>query len=106
MYGPNTNLVVHGCTILIAESSANYILKCLRLLLEGGAAAMSVTDEAFDAFNNMVDRENRLMAWGASDVSSWYRNDRGRVSQNWPLPLKDFVLMTQEPDQRHFEFKP
>lgn len=106
MYGPNTNLAVHGSTILFAESSANYILKSLRLLVEQGAAAMSVTEEAFEEFNAMIDRENQLMAWGASAVSSWYKNDQGRVSQNWPLPLQDFVLMTQEPDRSHFEFKP
>lgn len=104
MYGPNTNLVVHGSTILFAESSASYILKCLRMLLEKDALAMSVTDAAFAVFNEMVDRENQRMAWGASTVSSWYKNDLGRVSQNWPLPLKDFVLLTQDPEIDHFRF--
>jgi 4-hydroxyacetophenone monooxygenase len=106
MYGPNTNLAVHGSTILFAESSANYIVKCLRLLLEGDHQALSVTEEAFDDFNRMIDRENALMAWGASSVSSWYKNALGRVSQNWPLPLKDFVIMTEAPDPSHFRFSP
>jgi 4-hydroxyacetophenone monooxygenase len=104
MYGPNTNLVVHGSTILFAESSARYILQCLRSLLERGADAMAVKDVAFEAFNEMIDKENQLMAWGASQVSSWYKNDRGRVSQNWPLSLQEFVLMTEQPDFDHFHF--
>lgn len=106
MYGPNTNLAVHGSTILFAESSANYIMKCLGLLLETDHQALSVTDEAFDDFNVMIDRENALMAWGASSVSSWYKNSLGRVSQNWPLPLRDFVIMTDKPDPSHFRFSP
>lgn len=106
MYGPNTNLVVHGSLVIFAESSANYIMECLRLLLEKGSGALSVTDDAFNAFNELIDRENEMMAWGASGVSSWYKNDTGRVSQNWPLPLKDFVLMTEQPDPDHFRFYP
>lgn len=97
MYGPNTNLVVHGSLILFAESSANYIMQCLRLLLEEDKRSMVVTDNAFHAFCEMIDRENSLMAWGASNVSSWYKNDAGRVTQNWPLSISDFFKMTEKP---------
>jgi 4-hydroxyacetophenone monooxygenase len=104
MYGPNTNLVVHGSLILFAESSADYIMQCLRALLESKQRSMMVTDEAFQSFNDMIDRENALMAWGASSVSSWYKNDNGRVTQNWPLSIDAFFKMTEKPCLNDFEF--
>ncbi len=44
------------------------------------------------------------MAWGASEVSSWYKNEFGRVSQNWPLPLDEFFSMTETPQNNHYRF--
>jgi len=104
MYGPNTNLVVHGSLILFAESSASYITECLRLVLTNRVEALAVTGEAFQSFNELIDRENGLMAWGASQVSSWYKNDLGRVSQNWPLSLEAFFSMTETPQRDHYRF--
>ena len=40
-----------------------------------------------DEFNERADEENLAMAWGWSSVSSWYKNDLGRVSQNWPFTI-------------------
>ncbi|NDB25463.1 MAG: hypothetical protein EB021_08460 [Gammaproteobacteria bacterium] len=57
MYGPNTNLVVHGSLILFAESSANFIMQCIKMLLEKNQQSMMVTEQAFQAFNEMIDRE-------------------------------------------------
>jgi 4-hydroxyacetophenone monooxygenase len=36
------------------------------------------------------------MAWGWSDVSSWYKNDLGRVSQNWPFTLLEYWQRTKQ----------
>ncbi len=104
MYGPNTNLVVHGSLILFAESSANFIMQCLKMLLEKKQQSMVVTEQMFQAFNEMIDRENAQMAWGASTVSSWYKNDSGRVTQNWPLSIDKFYTMTEKPLPEHFTF--
>ena len=38
------------------------------------------------------------MAWGATTVNSWYRNRRGRVTQNWPFSLLDYWHRTRAPD--------
>jgi 4-hydroxyacetophenone monooxygenase len=102
MYGPNSNLSVHGSLILFAESQAHWIMEALHQVLASGARALDVTDEAFGRFNALMDEQNRLMAWGASNVSSWYKNSRGRVSQNWPLPLEDYFAMTERPDPGDF----
>jgi 4-hydroxyacetophenone monooxygenase len=103
MYGPNTNIVVNGSIIFFSECEIRYILGCLELLLEGGHAALDVKPDVHDAFNARVDAGNARMAWGAPQVSSWYKNAKGRVSQNWPFALVDYWTLTQSPDPDDYE---
>jgi 4-hydroxyacetophenone monooxygenase len=98
LYGPNTNIVINGSIIYFSECGVRYILGCLRMLLEGGHRGLDVRTEVHDRFNERVDAENRRMAWGASEVSSWYKNDRGRVAQNWPFTLLEYWQQTLQPD--------
>mgnify|MGYP006201913667 FL=1 len=42
------------------------------------------------------------MAWGVPQVSSWYKNASGRVSQNWPFRLIDYWTATLKPDPKDF----
>ncbi len=98
LYGPNTNIVINGSIIYFSECGVRYILGCVRLLLEKNHRALDVRAEVHDTFNERVDAENRRMAWGASEVSSWYKNDHGRVAQNWPFTLLDYWQRTVAPD--------
>jgi 4-hydroxyacetophenone monooxygenase len=98
MYGPNTNIVVNGSIIYFSECQAHYIAESLRLLLENDAAAMDCRPDVHDAYNVMIDTATRARAWGASDVSSWYKNEHGRVAQNWPFNLFEYWRRTREVD--------
>lgn len=102
IYGPNTNIVVNGSIVFFSECSVRYILGCLKLLAQTGAAAMEPKREVHDAFNIKVDRGNSLMAWGAPQVTSWYKNEAGRVTQNWPFALVDYWRATLAPDPQDF----
>ncbi|MFN3572688.1 MAG: flavin-containing monooxygenase [Phenylobacterium sp.] len=104
IYGPNTNIVVNGSIIFFSECSVRYILGCLKMLAASGARALSSRAEAHDAFNARVDAANRGWAWGAPQVSSWYKNEKGRVTQNWPFALVDYWRATLAPDPEDFEF--
>ena len=104
IYGPNTNIVVNGSIIFFSECSANYILGCLKLLIERDASAMVPKAAIHDAFNTRVDAANASMAWGSPGVSSWYKSKSGRVSQNWPFALVDYWNATRRPDPADFEF--
>jgi 4-hydroxyacetophenone monooxygenase len=44
------------------------------------------------------------MAWGWSDVNSWYKNEHGRVAQNWPFTLLEYWERTQRPQSDDYEF--
>ncbi|HWA61145.1 MAG TPA: NAD(P)/FAD-dependent oxidoreductase [Caulobacteraceae bacterium] len=105
IYGPNTNIVVNGSIIFFSECSVRYILGCLELLAETGARTLEVKKDVHDAFNERVDAANKLMAWGAPNVTSWYKNEAGRVTQNWPFALVDYWRATLKPDPADFTLK-
>ncbi|MCP1472284.1 4-hydroxyacetophenone monooxygenase [Sphingobium sp. OAS761] len=105
-YGPNTNLVVNGSIILFAECSVGYAIDCLKLAALEKAAVIEVRQDVYDDYNRRVDEANAMMAWGAPQVSSWYKNDQGRVSQNWPFPTVDFWEATRAAKPEDFFCEP
>jgi len=105
MYGPNTNIVVNGSIIFFSECEIHYIMGCIELLLREGYAAMEPKRDIHDAFNETIDAGNAAMAWGSPQVTSWYKNAKGRVTQNWPFPLVDYWTRTRAPNPADFEFE-
>ena len=98
LYGPNTNLVVNGSTIYYAECEVQYVLACLRFLLDSGRQAIDCRRDVHDAYNERIDAGNLKRAWGVSNVPSWYKSASGRVAQNWPFSLLEFWQQTQRMD--------
>jgi 4-hydroxyacetophenone monooxygenase len=98
LYGPNTNIVVNGSIIYFSECEVRYVMGCIKLLLDEGKRALDCKQEVHDAYNERIDRANLQRVWGVSDVNSWYKNDRGRVAQNWPFNLIEYWRQTKEPD--------
>ena len=54
-------------------------------------------------FNERVDAENKLMAWGCSTVNSWYKNEHGNITQNWPFTLLEYWQRTLVPDPGDYD---
>ena len=103
LYGPNTNIVVNGSIIYFSECEVHYVLSCIRQELERGVRAIDALPAVHDAYNERVDAENRRMAWGASDVNSWYKNATGRTAQNWPFSLLEYWQLTRVADLDDYE---
>ena len=103
-YGPNTNIVVNGSIIFFSECEVRYIMGCLKLLIVGDSAAMDCRRDVHDAYNEKIDAGNLDMAWGAPNVTSWYKNENGRVTQNWPFTLIEFWNQSKAPDPEDYEF--
>lgn len=103
-YGPNTNIVVNGSIIFFSECEVRYILGCLRLLIERGEQALDCREDVHDEYNARIDEANGRMAWGISQANTWYRNEKGRVTQNWPFSLLEFWRQTKAPDPADYEF--
>jgi 4-hydroxyacetophenone monooxygenase len=103
MYGPNTNIVINGSIIYFSECEAHYIIDSIRMLLEHGARSMECRSDVHDRYNERIDAGNRSMAWGASDVNSWYKNEFGRVAQNWPFTLLEYWRQTRRADPDDYQ---
>jgi 4-hydroxyacetophenone monooxygenase len=103
LYGPNTNIVINGSIIFFSECEVRYVIGCLKMLLEGRHEALDVRPDVHDAYNKLVDEGNLQRAWGASDVNSWYKNAKGRVTQNWPFSLLEYWQRTRQPDPADYE---
>ncbi len=98
MYGPNTNIVINGSIIYFSECETNYIVESIKLLLDADASSMECRSDVHDRYNDWIDAGNRSMAWGASSVNSWYKNQHGRVAQNWPYSLLEYWQQTRTPN--------
>jgi 4-hydroxyacetophenone monooxygenase len=105
MYGPNTNIAVNGSIIFFSECGAHYILASIRHLLENGLGTMECRQESLERFVRDVDGANNRIVWGAPAAKTWYKNSRGRVSQNWPYSLLEYWRRTREPDLDEFVFQ-
>ena len=105
LYGPNTNIVVNGSIIYFSECEVHYVMESLRALLEGPYTSMECTPEAHDTYNDFIDAGNAKMAWGVSTVNSWYKNETGRVAQNWPYGLLEYWQQTRKPDREAYVWR-
>ena len=103
-YGPNTNIVVNGSIVFFSECEVRYIMGCLKLLMQRGQRAMDCRQDVHDVYNERIDAGNLDMAWGSPNVRSWYKNEHGRVTQNWPFTLLEFWNQTLAPDPQDFVF--
>lgn len=103
LYGPNTNIVVSGSIIYFSECEVNYLVESLRILMAEGLKTMDCRPAVLDAYVEKVDAGNALMAWGAATVDSWYKNDAGRVTQNWPFSLLEYWQQTRTVDVSDYE---
>ncbi|MCW2528463.1 MAG: hapE [Pseudonocardiales bacterium] len=104
LFGPNTNLVVNGSTVMFSECAVHYVMEALRLLLERGDRAMDLRAAVLDEYQAVVDDANRHMAWGVPGVDNWYKSPSGRVSQNWPLSTLEYWERSRKPAVEHYEF--
>ncbi|PLW70669.1 flavin-containing monooxygenase [Pseudohalioglobus lutimaris] len=98
LYGPNTNIVVGSSIVFFVECQMRYISGCIKLQIEQGARTLECRRDLTDAYNARIDELNSQRAWGAPVVSSWYKNSKGRVTQNWPGTHGEFWQQLRAPE--------
>jgi 4-hydroxyacetophenone monooxygenase len=103
VYGPNTNLAHGGSIIFHSECQLNYIVQCLRFMIDGGHAALNCKQSVHDAYNARVDALHARMVWAHPRVSNWYKNAAGRVTTNSPFRLVDYWSLTRQPNPDDYE---
>ena len=100
MYGPNTNLG-HNSIIFMIECQSRYIVQCVRRLWRDGLRSIEVSPEAMTSYNRRIQAELRGTSWDRTD-HSWYKNEAGRITNNWPHSTQRYLWETRRIDWRHF----
>ncbi|MFD7450313.1 flavin-containing monooxygenase [Kitasatospora sp. NPDC059827] len=103
LYGPNTNLVGQGGSIVyFSECAVGYVLDAIRLLLASGRDALTVRADVHDGYNAWVDGANAERSWGWTGVAGWY-NEGGRSAVNWPFSAQEYWARTRAVDPADYE---
>jgi 4-hydroxyacetophenone monooxygenase len=109
LYGPNTQPGHGGSLIFVVEMQMRYIMDVLRQMLANGIDAVECRRDVHDEYNERVDHAHENMVWTHPGMSTYYRNDKGRVVVNFPFrnvdlfertlkaDLDDFILFGQKP---------
>jgi len=98
MLGPNTGPAHGGSVIFQSECQSRYISACLVEMIERGIAAIDVRQENHDDYVRKVDAEHEAMIWTHPGMTTYYRNNSGRVFSAMPWRFVDYWAMTHDPD--------
>ncbi len=89
VYGPNTNL--GGSSIInMMESQSGFIRQLVEQVRDGGSIA--IRPDVEEEFDDEVQRRLADSVWGG--CASWYRDDGGRITTNWPGTVTEYKQRT------------
>ncbi|MET0871671.1 MAG: NAD(P)/FAD-dependent oxidoreductase, partial [Paeniglutamicibacter terrestris] len=103
LYGPNTNIGTGGSIIFQAETWSQYIVECIKSMIEKDIAVIEVRKSVCDTYNERLDGRLADMVWSVSPAATWYRNSKGRVITNMPWTTFEYWAMTRHIDLGEYE---
>ncbi|MEO1642541.1 MAG: NAD(P)/FAD-dependent oxidoreductase [Pseudomonadota bacterium] len=102
LYGPNTNLGHNSITFML-ERQVEYTVKALDGLDKAGAKALVPTRAAQDRFNAEVQTDLDKTVWADPACNSWYKNEHGKITQNWSSNTRDYAKAVEEVKLEDYE---
>src|SRR6266536_836160 len=105
LIGPNTGLG-HTSVVVMAEYQIEYVMDALRVMDERGLAAIEVRPEVQAAYNADVQKRLHGTVWTAGGCTSWYLDDNGRDTVQWPGGTWRFRRLLQRFDEAGYELAP
>jgi len=103
LYGPNLQPGHGGSLIVVVEMQVRYIMDVLRRMAAQGLGSVECRREVFEDYNRRVDAAHVNMVWTHPGMTTYYRNQRGRIVVNSPFRNVDFFEMTREAKLEDFE---
>ncbi len=103
LYGPNTNLGSNSI-IFMVERQANYIVRCVDKILSHQLNSMDANKAVMRAYNDRMQGELAKTVWVAS-CDSWYKNEAGKVVNNWPRSTLAYWWHMRSPDFSDFDMR-
>lgn len=104
LYGPNTNLG-HNSIIFMLECQIRYILSALKKLQTQKALYMELRQDAMTQFAQYLHARLKSSVW-AGNCDSWYKNDAGRIVNNWPDFTFRYARATAQCRAEDYQFYP
>ncbi|ODU56455.1 MAG: monooxygenase [Comamonadaceae bacterium SCN 68-20] len=101
MFGPGSSLGHGGSISFQAESQARYITSCIAQMAVRGVDAIDLRAEVLDDYMRRFDAEHETLVWSHPGMSTYYRNEKGRVFSVLPWRLVDYWAATHDADLAH-----
>ena len=101
LYGPNTNLG-HNSIIFMVECQVRYILQCIDKMLAHDIKSLQANPVVTERFNAQLQEDLGSMVWG-EDCGSWYKNEQGKITNNWPHTTLRYRLNMRSPDFAEYD---
>jgi 4-hydroxyacetophenone monooxygenase len=96
--GPNTNAGHGGSAIHATEFQVRYIMQAILHLLVTESAAVEVDRDVFFHYNAELDEALAQCIWSHKGMTTYYRNDAGRIVVSSPWKYVDYWERTREFD--------
>lgn len=94
LYGPNTNLNHHSVVAML-EAQDRYVSQAVQYLAAHPNEALDVKADVLREFNDKIQSDLEESAFSA-DCSSWYKNEDGKVINNWSGNVAEYHDLTRE----------
>lgn len=105
-YGPNTNLG-HNSIILMIEAQSRYVNTLVSAVLDarGRDARIGLMPRAerTEAWNREVQDVLAKSSFADPKCRSWYKNDQGRITNNWSGTVVEYQQVLSRVDWEDFE---
>ena len=97
LYGPNTN---HGSGSVpyTLECQYSYILDAVRRIRAERLRYIDLRPEAQRAWRREIEERSRGTVWNSGGCGSWYLNDAGQNTNNWPGAWLEYKRRTRRLD--------
>jgi 4-hydroxyacetophenone monooxygenase len=96
--GPNTNAGHGGSAIHATEFQVHYIMQAIRRLLVDDIATVEVDADVFERYNDELDEALTHSIWSHKGMTTYYRNDAGRIVVTGPWKYIEYWQRIHEYD--------
>jgi 4-hydroxyacetophenone monooxygenase len=103
LLGPNTFAGHGGSGVLTIELEMRYVMELLALMVEHGLASVDCRPEVHDAYNEELDATLARTIWAHHGMTTYYRNDKGRIVVPMPWSNVDYWYRTRHPNLDDYE---
>lgn len=103
MYGPNTNLN-HNSNVSMFEIQQAYVVDMLHRTRTRDGVSVDVRRDVLDGFNANLQEQMQGSSF-STDCSSWYKNSKGKVINNWSGTVEEYRVLAGHFDEDDYEVR-